>query len=50
MKTFTNKNGEKVTLTGKSAVNSLGNKLLWVRCENGATVSIFEKEFNTNFK
>ena len=49
MKTFENSKGEKVTLTGKEAMNSFGFKYIWVKCENGAVVSIRESEFNRDF-
>ena len=47
--TYINNNGDKVTLLENTATNKYGNKLLWVKCENGAIVSIWETEFKNNF-
>ncbi len=49
MNTYTNNQGDTVELLEKTATNKYGNKLLWVRCVNGAVVSIFEKQFNNEF-
>ena len=46
---YINNLGDKVELTNKTATNSNGTKLLWVKCENGAIVSIFENEFKKQF-
>ena len=50
MKLYKNKAGHLVTLTRKTATNKGGDKLLWVRCENGTVCSIWEKEFAAQFK
>jgi len=39
-----------VTLLPKTATNKYGNKLLWIRLENGNTVSMFESKFKEEFK
>ena len=47
---YINNQGEKAPLLKNTATNNYGNKLWWVKCENGAIVSIWEKEFKNNFK
>ena len=44
-----NKESDIVELTTKKATNKNGNVLLWVKCENGNIVSIWEDEFKRNF-
>jgi hypothetical protein len=44
-----NKEGNIVELTNKKATNKNGNVLLWVKCENGNMVSIWEDEFKRDF-
>ncbi len=47
---FKNNEGDTVELLKKTVTNKYGNKLLWVRCCNGAIVSIFENDFKSQFK
>ena len=47
---YINDKKEIVTLTDKRQTNKYGHILLWVKCENGYTVSIFEDEFYKQFK
>ena len=48
--TYINKQGDEVKLLDNTAINVHGDKLLWLECCNGAKVSIFEEEFNKQFK
>jgi len=39
-----------VELLPETATNKYGSKLLWIRLENGKTVSIWEDKFNSEFQ
>lgn len=49
MQFFQNDNGDVVTLLPETATNKYQNKLLWVRCANGAVTSLWESEFKRDF-
>ena len=46
---YINKKGEIVELTNNKATNKCGNVLLWVKCENGNTISVWEDQFKIEF-
>lgn len=47
---YINKLGDIVTLLPNTATNIYGNKLLWVKRQNGSITSIWEHDFNSQFK
>ena len=46
---YINKKGEIVELTSNKTINKYGDVLLWVKCENGNTISVLEDQFKIEF-
>jgi len=46
---YQNQKGEVIETTGKTATTCDGTLFIWVRCQNGAVVSITQKQLEKEF-
>ena len=46
---YQNQKGEVIETTGKTATTCDGTLFIWVRCQNGAVVSITQKQLEEEF-